>query len=128
MDNNDREHPEEMDKLSKAIMEAILASDNVKKALASLISNNAKIDSGHMLLVMSLKGLSAHKRVHEDEEEDDDLDIDFSEEDIDFEPEIGYQIDGRRLSEREILFYEEEAHNFDEEGWLKKIKISLNND
>ncbi|MFH1995211.1 MAG: hypothetical protein ABIJ24_05920 [Nitrospinota bacterium] len=116
--DNDREHPEELDRLSKAIIEAILSSAKVKQALAELREGSIKLDNSHMVLVLNMKGMSHGGENHiEQPNETTPKKRDFS-----------HQVDGRDLSRNEIQFYEHEANNFDEDGWLKKIKISLEKD
>jgi len=119
MDNNDREHPEELDRLSKAIIEAILSSDKVKHALARIRDENIKLDNSHMVLVLNMKGLP-----HEDAPPFNEDPETSSRPKKDFK----YQVDGRLLSKNEIQFYEHEATRFNEDEWLKSIKISVEKD
>lgn len=116
--DNDRNPPEEFDRLSKAIIEAILSSAKVKQALAELRGGNIKLDNSHMVLVLNMRGMS-----HGDENY-----IGQPNETTPKKRDFSYQVDGRELSRNEIEFYKHEANNFDEDGWLKKIKISLEKD
>ncbi len=120
MDNdNDRNPPEELDRLSRAIIEAIMASDKVKHALARIRDENIKLDNSHMVLVLNMKGIP-----HGDESPIEET----AEAGRTRKKDFRYQVDGRELSKNEIRFYEHEATKFNENEWLKSIKISVETD
>lgn len=117
--DNGKEPPEELDRLSKAIIEAILSSSKVKQALAELRDKNIKLDNSHMVLVLNMKGIPDGDKPSIDQP---------SGASAPKKKDLRYQIDGRELSRNEIQFYEHEANSFDENEWLKKIRISLDKD
>ena len=124
----------EMENLSKAIVEAILASGDVKKALEKMQASDSNIAKSMMVFMLRLDSIAELKdRFDADPEE-------LSEFGMEDElqkpkrrrlrkkvnlPSLPDIIDGRVVSRSEKKFLEFLADNFDQGNWLKKNGIKL---
>lgn len=117
----------EMENLSKAIVEAILASDDVKSALEKLNESPEAVGKNFMVFMVSLDSLNGFKAGRKD---------------IDFEglseempkpkrrrpgrkPMMPDLIDGKPVSENEKRFQDMMSDQFDSDEWLKKLRLRL---
>ena len=108
------------EKLSKAITEAVLTSDKVKKVVAEIQKQDEICPQSFMVLVLKLSTLT------------DGFDVEVEEASGNEKPKkktrrskkkagnASQYIDGQKLSKREIDFEEFVSQNFDAEEWLKK--------
>lgn len=124
-----------MENLSKAIVEAILASGEVKKALEKVqASDSAAAAKSLMVFMLRLDSIAELKDRFESETEDLS---DFGIEDEQpkpkrrrlrkksDQPSLPDIIDGRVVSRSEKKFLEFLADKFDQSNWLKKNGIKL---
>ncbi|MBI4378043.1 MAG: hypothetical protein HY578_02985 [Nitrospinae bacterium] len=107
---------EEIEKLSKAIVNAIINSKEVSNILSRLIKNNAIVNKGFMVLIVKLQTLaelanSAEKTSNGKKRSK--------------KKNIKQYIDGRELTPNEIAFLEFCAKSFNEKEWLKKVGIAI---
>lgn len=124
----------EMENLSKAIVEAILASGDVKKALERVQSSDSAAAKSLMVFMLRLDSIAEFKeRLESEQDEMFDLGIEDEQQkpkrrrlrkknDLPPLPDI---IDGRVVSRSEKKFMEFLADNFDQTNWLKKNGIKL---
>lgn len=125
-------HEREMEKLSRAIVEAILNSKDVKQAIEKLIKIEENSARSLMVFVLRLDSLSEFREsgyseirdMHEDETEE-------------IEPERPRKrrirrktenpdiVDGKQISINEKKFLEYLSEKFDTKKWLKRNRISL---
>ena len=114
----------EFEKLSKAITEAVMTSEKVKKIVAAIQKNDRICPQSFMVLVLKMQVLT------------ESLELEIEQEGTEKKPvaqkrghkrtsEKPQYIDGRKLSKREIDFEEFLNERFDAESWLKKNGIIL---
>ena len=124
----------EMENLSKAIVEAILASGDVKKALEKVQASDSNISKSLMVFMLRLDSIAELKDRFEGEPEE--LSDFGMEEELQKPkrrrlrkkgnlPALPDIIDGRVVSRSEKKFLEFLADNFDQGNWLKKNGIKL---
>lgn len=111
----------ELEKLSKAITEAVMNSEKVRKIVSEIKKNEKICPHSFMVLVMKMQVLT------DSYETDVELEEDLQEKEK--KPakkakkkssEPAQYIDGRKLSKNEIAFQEFVKERFDAESWLKK--------
>ncbi len=123
MDHSHDSEPE-FEKLSKAITEAVMTSEKVKKIVAEIQKNDKICPQSVMVLVLKMQVLT------------ESLELEIGQEDTEKKPVAqrrGHKktsgkpqyIDGRRLSKREVDFEEFVNGRFDSETWLKKNGLIL---
>ncbi len=114
----------EFEKLSKAITEAVMTSEKVKKIVAAIQKNDRICPQSFMVLVLKMQVLT------------ESLELEIEQEGTEKKPvaqkrghkrtsEKPQYIDGRRLSKREIDIEEVINGRFDSETWLKKNGLIL---
>src|SRR3989339_597339 len=107
---------EDIEKLSRAIVDAIVGSKEVKSILSRLIEKNVMVDKGFMMLMIKVQALS---------ELADMAGKDNGAKRPSRKKSPRQYIDGRELTPSEIAFLDYCTKNFDEKEWLKKIGITL---
>jgi hypothetical protein len=124
----------EMENLSKAIVEAILASGDVKKALEKVQASDSNAARSLMVFMLRLDSIAEFKDRFESEPDE------IGEFGLEDEPQkqkrrrlrkkndlpnISEIIDGKIVSRSEKKFLDFLANNFDQVNWLKKNGIKL---
>lgn len=131
MDPFDSHLDEAYEHLNKAIMKAIVSSEEVKKVLTGFKEKDMINNLSVLNLILSLEELS--DMVFSDEGSDDyelvteDFATEKSEESSESEMAASnpFKIDGKSLTPNEILFEKFFQKKFDSQDWLKKAKIKL---
>ncbi|GMT41777.1 MAG: hypothetical protein IEMM0002_0188 [bacterium] len=118
---------EDMEKLSRAIVEAIMSSEPVRRALGKMHNVEDSLPSNFMVFMLRLDSLVDGKNGNKKGE----IRLEeFSKE----KPKKRKSrkpakrlpiVDGRLLSENEKTFLDYLSKKFDQKAWLKKNKISL---
>ena len=114
----------EFEKLFKAITEAVMTSEKVKKIVAAIQKNDRICPQSFMVLVLKMQVLT------------ESLELEIEQEGTEKKPvaqkrghkrtsEKPQYIDGRKLSKREVDFEEFVNGRFDSETWLKKNGLIL---
>jgi hypothetical protein len=123
--SHSHEHESEpnFEKLSKAITEAVMSSNNVKKVMSEMQKTEKICPQSFMVLVLKMQALS------------DALDTELEHEPESFEPppapkKRSYNkkpqfIDGQKLSPNELKFQEYRNKNFDSDDWLRDNGLIL---
>ena len=117
--SNSHDSEPEFEKLSKAITEAVMTSEKVRKIVEEIQKKDEICPQSFMVLVLKMQVLTESLELK--------MEQDFSE----GKPVIkkrgrkrilgkSQYIDGRKLSKREIDFEEFLNRRFDSESWLKK--------
>ena len=112
------------EKLSKAITEAVLTSETVRKTLEEIQKNNEICPQSFMVLVLKMQVLT------------ESLELDVEQRNISEKPTAPKKarkksskksqfIDGRKLSKHEVAFEEFRSKQFDSENWLKKNRLTF---
>ena len=128
MDGSDSSLDKEYEKLNEAIMKAIITSDEIKGLLQEYQSKDMIQHMAVLNLVLSLEELSevilnnceTYDLECVDEKETSQVTQSKS-------TETGkkYFVDGKNLTQNEILFERFCQGKFDENAWLKKIKVII---
>lgn len=122
--SHSHESEPEFEKLSKAITEAVMTSEKVKKIVAEIQKNDKICPQSFMVLVLKMQVLT------------ESLELEVEQESTERKPaprkrgrkktsEKSQYIDGRKLSKREVDFEEFLNGQFDSEAWLKKNGLIL---
>ncbi len=114
----------EFERLSKAITDAVMNSEKVKKIVAEIQKKEKICPQSFMVLVLKMQVLT------------ESLEMEVEEEILDNPPpkkkggrkkprDLPQYIDGNRLSKKEIEFQEYFKKKFDTDDWLKKNGLIL---
>ena len=128
MDGSDASLDKEYEKLNEAIMKAIITSDEIKGLLQDYQSKDMIQHMAVLNLVLSLEELSevilnnceTYDLECVDEKETSKVTQSKSK-----ETGKNYFVDGKHLTQNEILFERFCQGKFDENAWLKKIKVII---
>jgi hypothetical protein len=112
------------EKLSKAITEAVMTSDKVRRIVEEIQKNEDICPQSFMVLVLKMQVLT------------ESLELNIEEKDIledtiarkvtkKKNPKNTQYIDGEKLSKHELDFEEFRSKQFDSENWLKKNRLSF---
>ena len=112
------------EKLSKAITEAVLTSEKVRKTVEEIQKNDEICPQSFMVLVLKMQVLT------------ESLELDVEQGDISEKPTAPKKtrkksskksqfIDGRKLSKHEVAFEEFRSKQFDSDNWLKKNRLTF---
>jgi len=112
------------EKLSKAITEAVMTSEKVRKIVEEIQKNDDICPQSFMVLVLKMQVLT------------ESLELNIEEHGSAEKPVIpkaarkktqkkSQYIDGRKLSKRELDFEEFRSKQFDSENWLKKNRLTF---
>ncbi len=112
--HNDPEN--DIEKLSKAIVDAIVSSKEVRSTLARLIEKDVLLDKGFMVLMIKMQALAELATSMENSAKGKKRPR---------KKDAPQYIDGRELSHNELAFLEYCAKRFDEKEWLKKAGITI---
>jgi hypothetical protein len=129
MDHFDSHLDEAYEHLNKAIMKAIVSSDDVKKVLSGFKEKDMINHLSVLNLILSLEELS--DMVFTDGSSDDyelvkeDIVTEKTEDLTKMESDNPFKIDGKNLTPNEILFEKFFQKKFDAQDWLKKAKLKL---
>jgi len=115
--------------LNKAIMKAIVSSEDVKKVLTGFKEKDMINNLSVLNLILSLEELSdmvfAENGSSEYELVTDDFATEQPEKSSEIEATNPFKIDGENLTPNEILFEKFFQKKFNAQEWLKKVKIKL---
>ena len=129
MDPFDSHLDEAYEHLNKAIMKAIVSSDEVRKVLSGFKENDMINHLSVLNLILSLEELS--DMVFSDEKSDEyelvkeDFSTEKTEKPKEVESDNPFKIDGANLTPNEILFEKFFQKKFDSKEWLKKVKLKF---
>ena len=113
----------DFEKLSKAITDAVMNSEKVKKIVAQIQKKEKICPQSFMVLVLKMQVLTESLEM---EVEEDFLDNPPAKKAGKKKPrEVPQYIDGNRLSKKEIEFQEFNNQKFDTEDWLRKNGLIL---
>ena len=129
MDPFDSHLDKAYEKLNKAIMNAIVSSEDVRTVLADFKEKDMINNLSVLNLILSLEELS-------DLVFTDDASSSFEPQSAEFAPKAAekpaeikapnpFKVDGRNLTPNEILFERFFQGKFDADKWLKKVGIKL---
>lgn len=131
MDPFDSHLDEAYEHLNKAIMKAIVSSDDVRKVLSGFKEKDMINHLSVLNLILSLEELSDMVFSDEDSNDYELVDEDFAtetgkaENPSEMEATNPFKIDGKNLTPNEILFERFIQKKFDSQEWLKKAKLKL---
>jgi len=112
------------EKLSKAITEAVMTSDKVRKIVEEIQKDEEICPQSFMVLVLKMQVLTESLELNI--EENDTLeDTPARKVAKKKNPRNAQYIDGEKLSKDELDFEEFRSKKFDSENWLKKNRLSF---
>ena len=109
----------EFEKLSKAITEAVMTSEKVRKIVEEIQKKDEICPQSFMVLVLKMQVLTESLELKVEQESSAGKPV-TKKRVRKKTPEKSQYIDGRKLSKREIDFEEFLNKRFDSEGWLKE--------
>jgi hypothetical protein len=112
------------EKLSKAITEAVMTSDKVRKIVEEIQKNDDICPQSFMVLVLKMQVLteSLQLNIEGNDIVEDTVNRKRTKKKNSKTPQF---IDGQELSKDEIDFEEFRSKQFDSENWLKKNRLSF---
>ncbi|MDH5478962.1 MAG: hypothetical protein OEY50_11565 [Nitrospinota bacterium] len=131
--SDDKQRDDNMDFLSKAIVDAITKSPDVRQAIKQLAETDEGYSRSFMVLMLKVRNLAETLGVEisggrDDFPGEDMFDLNF----LDQKPEQEQQktdraniVDGRKETPQEIAFREFESTRFNQEEWLRKHGLIL---
>ena len=110
--------------LSKAITEAVMTSDKVRKIVEEIQKEEDICPQSFMVLVLKMQVLteSLELNIEETDIEEDTVSPKVTKKN---NPKNTQYIDGEKLSKHELDFEEFRSKQFDSENWLKKNRLSF---
>ena len=112
------------EKLSKAITEAVMTSEKVRKIVEEIQKNDDICPQSFMVLVLKMQVLTESLELNI--EQDDTLEKPATQKAVrKKKPKKSQYIDGRKLSKHELDFEEFRSKRFDSENWLKRNRLTL---
>jgi len=110
--------------LSKAITEAVMTSDKVRRIVEEIQKDEDICPQSFMVLVLKMQVLteSLELNIEENDIEEDTVARKVTKKK---NPKSTQYIDGEKLSKHEVDFEEFRSKQFDSENWLKKNRLSF---
>ena len=110
--------------LSKAITEAVMTSDKVRRIVEEIQKDEDICPQSFMVLVLKMQVLteSLELNIEENDIEEDTVARKVTKKK---NPKNTQYIDGEKLSKHELDFEEFRSKQFDSENWLKKNRLSF---
>ena len=112
------------EKLSKAITEAVMTSEKVRKIVEEIQKNDAICPQSFMVLVLKMQVLTESLELNIEEHDTAEKPV-IPKAARKKNPKKPQYIDGRKLSKHELDFEEFRSKQFDSENWLKKNRLTL---
>jgi hypothetical protein len=129
MDPFDSHLDKAYEKLNKAIMNAIVSSEDVRTVLADFKEKDMINNLSVLNLILSLEELSDLVFTDDDSSSFEPQSEEFAPKAAEKPAEIKapnpFKVDGRNLTPNEILFERFFQGKFDADKWLKKVRIKL---
>ncbi len=124
---HDSENQKEMEELSRAIVEALLGSNDVKRSLDKLNKVESDANKNFMVFVLKIDSLAKQKgKGMENCKENEILQLKPKPtrkvRRKDEKPDI---VDGKVISKNERKFLDYISKSFDQEAWLKWLRLKL---
>ena len=122
--NHSHDSGPNFEKLSKAITEAVMTSDKVRKIVEEIQKSDDICPQSFMVLVLKMQVLTG--LLESNIEENDTLEETVPRKVTKKKnPKNTQYIDGEKLSKHELDFEEFRSKQFDSENWLKKNRLSF---
>ena len=112
------------EKLSKAITEAVISSEKVRKIVEEIQKTDEICPQSFMVLVLKMQVLteSLELNIKEDNGEEKPITPKNKRKNS---PKKSQYIDGRKLSQQEAAFEEFRSKQFNSDSWLKKNRLTF---
>ena len=129
MDPFDSHLDKAYEKLNKAIMDAIISSEDVKSILADFKQKDMINNLSVLNLILSLEELSdlvfTEEYAYDFEPTAEESNAAESNKETEIKSPNPYKVDGQNLTPNEILFERFFQGKFDSDKWLKKARIKF---
>ena len=122
--NHSHDSEPNFENLSKAITEAVMTSDKVRKIVEEIQKDEEICPQSFMVLVLKMQVLTESLELNI-EENDTLKDTPARKVAKKKNPRNAQYIDGEKLSKDELDFEEFRSKKFDSENWLKKNRLSF---
>ena len=112
------------EKLSKAITEAVMTSEKVRKIVEEIQKKDDICPQSIMVLVLKMQVLTESLELHIEQDDTVEKPV-IPKATRKKKPKKPQYIDGRKLSKHELDFEEFRSKQFDSENWLKKNRLTF---
>ena len=112
------------EKLSKAITEAVMTSEKVRKIVEEIQKNDDICPQSFMVLVLKMQVLTESLELNIEQDDTVEKPV-IPKSARKKNPKKPQYIDGRKLSKHELDFEEFRSKQFDSENWLKKNRLTF---
>jgi len=112
------------EKLSKAVTEAVMTSEKVRKIVEEIQKNEDICPQSFMVLVLKMQVLTESLELNIDQDDTVEKPV-VPKATRKKNPKKPQYIDGRKLSKHELDFEEFRSKQFDSENWLKKNRLTF---
>lgn len=116
---------EDMEKLSRAIVEAIMGSEDVRRAIKKLQKLNDAATNNFMVFMVKLDSLSDSQNEKNGIRLEEIPTKRLKKRKAGKKSEKPFIVDGKLISESEKVFLDYISKNFDQKAWLEKNKLTL---
>ena len=112
------------EKLSKAITEAVMTSEKVRKIVEEIQKNDDICPQSFMVLVLKMQVLTESLELNIEQDSIEEKPV-APKRTRKKSPKKSQYIDGHKLSQHEAAFEEFRSKQFDSENWLKKNRLTF---
>ena len=112
------------EKLSKAITEAVMTSEKVRKIVEEIHKTSEICPQSFMVLVLKMQVLTESLELNIEQDDTVEKPV-IPKSARKKNPKKPQYIDGRKLSKHELDFEEFRSKQFDSENWLKKNRLTF---
>ena len=112
------------EKLSKAITEAVMTSEKVRKIVEEIQKNDDICPQSFMVLVLKMQVLTESLELNIEQDSIEEKPV-APKRTRKKSPKKSQYIDGHKLSQHEVAFEEFRSEQFDSENWLKKNRLTF---
>ena len=112
------------EKLSKAITEAVMTSEKVRKIVEAIQKTSEICHQSFMVLVLKMQVLTESLELNIEQDSIEEKPV-APKRTRKKSPKKSQYIDGHKLSQHEVAFEEFRSKQFDSENWLKKNRLTF---
>ena len=112
------------EKLSKAITEAVMTSEKVRKIVEEIQKKDDICPQSFMVLVLKMQVLTESLELNIEQDSIEEKPV-APKRTRKKSPKKSQYIDGHKLSQHEVAFEEFRSEQFDSENWLKKNRLTF---
>ena len=122
--NHSHDSEPHFEKLSKAITEAVMTSEKVRKIVEEIQKTSEICPQSFMVLVLKMQVLTESLELNIEQDDTAEKPV-TPKATRKKKPKKSQYIDGRKLSKHELDFEEFRSKQFDSENWLKNNRLTF---